>query len=180
MLAISGLAGPADVGPASLPAMLERSDGVIAGRIADRSVREIDAGDGAPLYLTTLAIIGTDLARTRGDAAPGDAIRVDVSFAGGFLDETRGGFVASAPPRDHTRVGRDVVAFYRHEDDLVGGVSGNALVGAGSGLFTAFRSRRGAVIVQGRGRGTAIPRNIALNDLKERAIELETNDDRPR
>ena len=97
----------------TLAEMLTEGDGGVVGRIESRSVRSVDVGDGAPMYFTTIRVVGTDL-------ASGESREVDVIFAGGFVDEERGTFNAEAPAAGETRVGRHVVAFHRHIDDIAG------------------------------------------------------------
>ena len=161
LLLASSLAAP----PSTLSSMLARSDGGIVGRIESRSVQSVDAGDGAPIYFTTIRVTGTDL-------ASGAPRNVDVIFAGGFVDATHGTFNAAAPAADETRVGRHVLAFHEHTENITGGLVGNLLTGARAGLFTTFESRKGATIVQGRGRGHAITRNVKLHDLRASTREI--------
>ncbi len=157
----------------TLVGMLAQSDGGIVGRIESRTVRSVDAGDGAPIYFTMIRITGTDL-------ATGEPRSVDVVFAGGFIDKTHGTFNASAPAADETRVGRQVLAFHKHTENIAGGLAGNLLTGARAGLFTTFESRKGATIVQGRGRGHAVTRNVKLQDLRARAREIIERQSPPR
>ena len=64
------------------------------------------------------------------------------------------------------RVGRRVLMFHRRVEDIAEGFSGEVLVDGGGGLFSWFESRRGETIVQGRGPGSAIARNVRLADLR--------------
>lgn len=158
------LLGARDVRSFNLQTMLTASEGAVAGRIESRSVREATAADGGLIYFTTLRVVGTDL-------ASGESRSVDVVYVGGFLDAERGSFSSTAPPSHQTVVGREVVAFHHRSDDLGGGFGGEALVGGRSGLFTTFRSRKGASIVQGRGAGHAVERNLTLEDLRAQVLE---------
>lgn len=173
LAAVALLGGARDLQTLTLADLLARSDGGVAGRIESRSVRAVDVGDGAPMYFTTIHVVGTDL-------ATGKDARVDVVFAGGFVDETHGTFNASAPAAHETRVGRGVIAFHRRSNDIAGGFAGDVLVGARAGLFTTFDSRRGATIVQGRGRGHAIVKNVTLERLRATVSETLERSKRPR
>lgn len=166
-LAAALCVGARDVQSFTLRQMIDASDGGVVGRIGSRSVQEVDPGDGAPLYITTLRVAGTDL-------ATGAAETIDVMFLGGVIDERRGSFNASMPAAHETRVGRGVVVFHDHADDIVGGLEGELLLGGRASLFTTFESRRGATIVQGRGRGYAVTKNVRLTDLQARVRELHS------
>ncbi|MEM9379285.1 MAG: hypothetical protein AAGB93_04985 [Planctomycetota bacterium] len=157
--------GARDVRSFTLGQLVDASDGAVVGRIDRRSVEEVDAGDGSPIYFTTLRIEGTDL-------ATGEAETIDVMYPGGFVDERRGAFNASMPAAHETRVGRGVVVFHDRRDDVVGGLRGELLLGGRASLFPTFESRRGATIVQGRGRGYAVSKNVRLTDLQARVREL--------
>jgi hypothetical protein len=63
------------------------------------------------------------------------------------------------------------VCFYKHEENMGGDFSGNAIYAWHGGIFRTFE-RRGAVIVQGRGDGYAIPTNVALSELEAQISEL--------
>lgn len=171
--ALALLAGFRDTRSFTLEQMLAASDGGVVGTIEARSVQEVAVEDGTSMFFTTLRIVGTDL-------ATGDPATVEVLFAGGFVDATRGTFNASAPPADWTRIGRGVLAFHDHIDDIAGGLAGSVLVGARAGLFTTFESRRGATIVQGRGRGHAVARNQKLIDLRQTVSEVLARSRSPR
>jgi hypothetical protein len=65
---------------------------------------------------------------------------------------------------DDQKVGNQVVAFYKFEENMGGDLSGNALMTWHGGLYRTFESR-GATFVQGRGDGYAIPTNLRLDAL---------------
>ena len=86
-------------------------------------------------------------------------------FRGGIVSEDLGSFVADAPARHETRVGRWSVVRHRWSENL--GIledgtvlAGEALEGGRAGLFTAFVSTDGALIVQGRRRSVRERRSV--------------------
>ena len=150
------------------------ADGAVLGTIESVSVVEVDPGDGAPLSMTTLRVIGTRLASVgvpRGIAeesgTPGfESEKVhEVTFIGGFVDPEHGSFNSTAPPAHQTQEGRRILYYYQTQDDIAGGVSGNVLLRGRAGLFTAFETRQKRVMVQGRGNAAAIPYNVASDEL---------------
>ena len=52
-----------------------------------------------------------------------------------------------------------------------GGFASNALYASHGGLFRTFQTRKGDVVVQGRGTGYAVSKNIRLTDLQKRSAE---------
>ena len=140
--------------------LLSRSDAGVLGVVIHREVRAFEAPGGGELFFTTARVRGTDL-------ATGAEEIVDVTFPGGFISERRGAHSSTAPPANATRVGRRVLMFHRRVDDIAEGFSGEVPVDGGRGLFSWFDSRRGETIVQGRGPGSAIPRNVRLADLRD-------------
>jgi hypothetical protein len=153
------LLSAAPLGVTARQSLLSRCDGGVIGTVVHREVRAFQAPDGGELFFTTVRVRGTDL-------ATGDEETVDVTFSGGFISERRGAHSSTAPPADATRVGRRVLMFHQHVEDIAEGFSGDVLVDGGRGLFSWFESRRGDKIVQGRGRGSAIHRNVRLTDLR--------------
>lgn len=137
--------------------------GRFLGTIEEVSVQEVDPGDGAPLYLTTLLVRGTRLASGVGSTE--ETVLHEVTFLGGFLDPDHGSFNSTAPPSHQTREGRRILYYYQDQDDIVGGVGGAALLRGRAGLFTAFETQDGAVMVQGRGNAAAIPYNVVSDEL---------------
>ncbi len=150
------------------------ADGAVLGIITGISVQEVDAEDGAPLFLTTLTVSGTKLASPTLPGAPRfeEEAEHQVTFLGGFTDPEHGTFNSTAPPAHATRIGRRVLYYYQSQDDIAGGVAGHALLRGGAGLFTAFEtpnrtdaSAPPTVIVQGRGNTAAIPYNLVRDEL---------------
>ena len=159
-LALVGLLVAAAPSGVSTPqGLLSRSDGGVVGVVVHRKVRAFEAPGGGELFFTTARVRGTDL-------ATGAEETVDVTFPGGFISESRGAYSSTAPPANATRVGRRVLMFHRRVEDIAEGLSGEVLVDGGRGLFSWFESRRGETIVQGRGPGSAIARNVRLADLR--------------
>ena len=169
-LALCGLgAAMAHPVPDALRGLLDGSDGGVLGEVVAKEVRVFAAPDGGELFFTTVRVHGTDL-------ATGAKETVLVTFPGGFISETRGAHSSTAPPADATRVGRRVLMFHRHVEDIAAGFSGDVLVSGSGGLFQWFTSRKGEVIVQGGGPGSGIERNLRVADLRadvRRRLERE-------
>lgn len=153
------LVAAAPSGVTTSQGLLSRSDGGVLGVVVHREVRAFEAPGGGELFFTTARVRGTDL-------ATGAEETVDVTFPGGFISESRGAHSSTAPPANATRVGRRVLMFHRRVEDIAEGFSGEVLVDGGGGLVSWFESRRGETIVQGRGPGSAIARNVRLADLR--------------
>ena len=152
--------GLAQIERLDLPLMVAKSDRSVYGQITARNVIRIDHPvDGHELYFTTLTIEGRSLDN-------GNPVTVDVSHMGGWIDEEQGSFNSEAPSADDTRVGNKVVCFYKHEENMGGDFTGNAIYAWHGGIYRTFE-RKGAVVVQGRGDGYAIPANVALGELEQ-------------
>ncbi len=148
--------------------MVSRSDDAIVGKITARNVIRIDhVTDGPELYFSSLSIDGRSLETN----APRT---VDVWFGGGFINDKDGVFNSEAPTMDDQKIGNEVVAFFKFEENMGGDLSGNALMTWHGGLYRMFESR-GATFVQGRGDGYAIPTNLRLDalDAQVKAISAE-------
>ena len=144
--------------------------GVFVGRIAARDCTAVDPGDGTRLVLTRLTLRGTPLASLGGDGPPPPEEELEVWFRGGIVSEDLGSFVADAPARHETRVGRWAVVVHGRSEELGiledGSVlAGEALQGGRAGLFTAFVATGGELIVQGRP-GARIDRNVPASALR--------------
>lgn len=144
--------------------------GVFVGRIAAKGRTVVDPGDGTKLVLTRLTLRGTRLANLGSDGPPPPDEELEVWFRGGVVSEDLGSFVADAPAEHETRVGRWSVVRHRWSENLGiledgTALAGEALEGGRAGLFTAFVSTDGALIVQGRP-GTQIGRNVPASALQ--------------
>ena len=151
----------ADVERYTLSTLMDASEGATIGSIVSKTFEIVDVGDGAPLVFTRLEVRGTDLATGAPD-------HVEVLFPGGYADDENASFSPSAPARHETRLGRQVLVFHRHSDNMGGGLAGQVLVGSRAGLFTSFTAQDGRTIVQGRGRGYALALNTELKALRSR------------
>jgi hypothetical protein len=150
---------PAQIRSFTLPEMVATADGAVYGQITGVHVfRADDPREGPELYFTTLTLQGRAL-------SDGRALTLDVTFAGGFVDEREGVFNSEAPAADDVRIGQKVVAFYAWSDDLGGGVRGNTLVAAHGGLYRTVDGPRGAAVL-GRGEGYALGANLRLAELE--------------
>lgn len=142
----------------TLEEMVQTADQAVYGQIIDSHVtRVVSPADGSENFYTTLTLQG----RTLADDQP---ITIDVTFRGGFLNETEGVFNSEAPAADDIKVGRRVVAFYRWSDDMGGGMPANALVAAHGGLYRTVQSPSGPAVL-GRGEGYAISSNRYVSQL---------------
>lgn len=156
--------GTAQIKSFTLAEMVQTADQAVHGQIIASRVTRVDsATDGAGLYFTTLTIQGRAL-------QSGKPTTVDVTYHGGFVNETEGVFNSEAPAADDVKVGKRVVAFYRWTDDMGGGKSANALVAAHGGLYRVVEGGRGATVL-GRGAGYAIQHNQRVDQL-ESAVRL--------
>lgn len=157
--------GTAQIERLDLEQMVAKTDNTVFGTITAKQVFRIDHPvDGPELYFTTLTIQGKSL-RTNQN------MTVDVTFAGGFIDDETGVHNSEAPAADDVRVGYKVVAFYKWTDNMGGGLAANALYAAHGGLYTTFEARKGTM-VQGRGEGYAITTNTPLAELNATIVEL--------
>jgi hypothetical protein len=157
--------GTAQIERLDLAQMVAKTDNAVLGKIVARHVVRIDHPvDGPELYFSTLTIEGKSLQN-------GKPVTVDVSHMGGWIDETHGSFNSEAPSADDTKIGNTVVCFYKHVENMGGDFAGNVIYTWHGGIYRTFE-RKGAVIVQGRGDGYAIPTNIALSDLESQVSTL--------
>ena len=155
----------------TLRQMVHKTDGAVYGEIVDRIVTAVTVFDGAEeLYFTTLHVEGRSLFN-------GKKSKVAVSFPGGFLDGERGVYNSEAPSADDQALGNRVIVFYKWSDNMGGGFASNALYASHGGLFRTFVTRKGDVVVQGRGVGYAVPANRTLGHLETEVLEhRETRD----
>ena len=148
-----------------LTQMLEQTDDCVFGRIEARRVLRIDHPvDGPGLYFTTLTVVGRSLVSE-------EDVRVDVTYAGGFVDERNGVFNSEAPSEDEVRLGTEVVVFHGWSSNLGGDLAGQALWGSHGGLYPCRTNRAGETIVLGRGVGYPIDANTSLESLASEVRE---------
>jgi hypothetical protein len=164
-LALLFVPGLAKIERLTLAQMVRRADNCVAGRIVARQVFRVDhPRDGDELYFTRLSIEGRSL-------CTGRSIEVAVTFAGGVMPDGDGVWNSEAPAADDTKVGNDVVVFYKWSDNLGGDVAGNALYCAHGGLFRIAHTRKGDFVL-GRGEGYAIDGNALLGELEKQIVAL--------
>ena len=155
---------PAQIKSFTLEEMVQTADQAIYGQIIGSRVFRVDSPiDGEGLFFTTITIQGRTLAE-------GQATTVDVTFRGGFQNETEGVFNSEAPAADDVKLGKRVVAFYRWSDDIGGGVPANALMVGHGGLYRTVDGPHGAAVL-GRGEGYAVTTNRYVAQL-ESAVRL--------
>lgn len=161
-----GAFGQAQIERLTLSQMVQRTDDGVQGRIVEREVFRVDHPvDGPELYYTSLLVQGESL-------KTGEEAQVVVTFPGGWIDRENGVDNSEAPTADETTIGREVVVFHKWTDNMGGDVSGNALYASHGGLYTTFLNRRGDLVVQGRGPGYAIERNVSYATLKNQVAAI--------
>jgi len=159
-ISAAAVLGTAQIERLDLNQMVQRADDAVVGTIVERNVIRIDHPvDGPELYFTSITVEGRSLSTNQPTS-------VDMWFGGGFINETDGVFNSEAPSMDDQKVGNQVVAFYKFEDNMGGDLSGNALMCWHGGLYRTFESRS-ATFVQGRGDGYAIGTNVRLDALDQ-------------
>jgi len=157
-ISAAAVLGTAQIERLDLNQMVQRADDAVVGTIVERNVIRIDHPvDGPELYFTSITVEGRSLSTNQPTS-------VDMWFGGGFINETDGVFNSEAPSMDDQKVGNQVVAFYKFEENMGGDLSGNALMCWHGGLYRTFESRN-ATFVQGRGDGFAIGQNVRLDML---------------
>ena len=165
VLGLAGTAGLAQIKELTLPEMVADTDNAIYGEIVGSHVFRIDHPvDGPELYFTTLTLEGTSM-------VDGTPLTVDVTYMGGFIDEENGVWNSEAPSADDVKIGNQVVAFYKWQDNMGGDVAANALYAMHGGLFRTVDGPRGTVVL-GRGNGYAVNKNIKLTDLDKAITSL--------
>jgi hypothetical protein len=159
LLGIAGAAGWAQIKSLTLEEMVASADNAVYGTIVSSHVFRVDHPiDGPEMYFTTLRIDGRSLA----DSTP---ITVDVTYHGGFINETEGVFNSEAPSADDVKIGNRVLAFYAWKDNMGGGVAANGLVASHGGLYRTVDGPGGATVL-GRGQGYALNRNVRVGSLE--------------
>jgi len=157
--------GTAQIEKLNLEQMVAKTDNSVLGRITAKQVIRVDHPiDGPELYYTRLTVQGRSLVN-------GLQQTVVITYAGGFIDEEHGVWNSEAPSDADTKIGNQVVAFYKWSDNMGGDVEGNALYAAHGGLFRTIAGRNG-LVVQGRGEGYAIANNTTLSALDAQITSL--------
>ena len=160
--------GMAQIKAMNLDEMVETADSAVHGQIIDRHVFRVDDPiDGPELYYTTLTIEGRDV-------ETGDLMTVDVTYHGGFINDTEGVYNSEAPSKDDTQVGTPVIAFYKWQDNMGGSVAANAIVAAHGGLYRTIGAGN-TEIVLGKGEGYAIDHNMMVDDLSQAIQYIQGN-----
>ena len=168
LLAAVATQGDAQILRLDLKQMVAQTDGAVYGTIqASETIRIDHPIDGPELYYTTLTISGVDV-------KTGTPKTINVSYAGGFINETEGVYNSEAPKADVVKVGAEVLAFHKWTDNMGGDFASNAIYAAHGGIYQTFSDVRGNVIVQGRGDGYAIPSNIHLSNLRNNVREFSS------
>jgi hypothetical protein len=165
-LALLSAIGLSQIKEMTLAEMVAEADGAVYGEITGSHVFVVDSPvDGPELYFTTLTIegrmVGTDTLVTK-----------EVTFQGGFIDDEHGVYNSEAPAADDVKIGNRVVAFTKWQDDICGGVPGNALMCAHGGLYRTMDGPSGTMVL-GRGEGYAISTNRRIEKLDSQVRTLK-------
>lgn len=160
LLGIAAHDGQAQIKKYTLPEIVTEADGAVFGQIvAKRVFRVDDPVDGPELYFTTITVQG----RLLDDET---TVSMDLTYNGGFIDDEHGVWNSEAPSAADTKIGNQIVAFFKWQDNIGGGVSANAIVAMHGGLYrTASGGSRPVVL--GRGAGYAIERNVSVSNLEK-------------
>ena len=167
VLAAFLLLGPAlgaQVRALTLSEMVEVADQGVFGQILSKRVQRLDALDGRTLYYTTMVVEGRQL-------ADGTPVRVEVAFPGGFINEEEGYWHSESPSADETRVGSEIIAFYKWSPGMGGALDANWLYANHGGLFRTVAGPADHVVL-GRGEGYAIAKNMRLSDLDQSVAKI--------
>jgi hypothetical protein len=158
LVAAATAVGTSQIKRLTLPEMVGETDNAVVGEIVGKRVFRVDHPiDGAELYFTTLTIEGRSM-------LDDSLVTVDVTYTGGFLNEEEGVYNSEAPSDDDTRIGNQVVVFYRWSNDIGGNVHANALHAAHGGLYRTVVGPDGPVVL-GRGEGYALAKNLKVQSL---------------
>ena len=164
-LAGTALLSTAQIERLNLEQMVVKTDNALIGEITKKEVIRIDHPiDGPELYYTHLTIEGRSLV----DGAESTAV---VTFPGGFIDDENGVWNSEAPTDAETKIGTEVVAFYKWSDNMGGDLAANALYASHGGIFRTVKGRKGKVVM-GKGDGYAVSSNIALTQLDAKITEI--------
>ncbi len=163
-LIAAGVAGTAQIERLTLDQMVAKTDNSV-GEITKKEVIRIDHPiDGPELYFTHLTVEGRSL-------VDGKKMTAVVTYPGGFIDDENGVWNSEAPSDEDTKLGNQVVVFFKHTKNLGGDLEADALYASHGGLFRTAKSQSGTVVL-GRGEGYAISDNTQLSVLDESVTEL--------
>lgn len=158
--------GRAQIERLDLSQMIAKTDNSMVGEIIASKVFRIDHPvDGPQLYYTTLTVRGRSL-------VDGKTLTVPVTFPGGFINPEEGVHNSEAPAADETRIGNEVVVFYKWSDNMGGDVAGNALYASHGGIYRVVKSGQQFVTL-GKGQGYAIDKNWTLKALDTEISKLD-------
>ena len=165
-LTVCGALGVAQIERLDLDQMVAKTDNSIVGQITAKKVFRIDHPvDGPELYYTTLTVRGRSL-------VDGKLITVPVTYPGGFINPEEGVYNSEAPSDAETRIGNEVVLFYKWTDNMGGDVAGNALYASHGGIYRVAKSGSEYVTL-GKGEGYAISKNWKLKALDAEITRLD-------
>ncbi|MFT7671400.1 MAG: hypothetical protein ACI8X5_004118 [Planctomycetota bacterium] len=157
--------GEAQIERLTLTQMVSRTDNALIGQIVASEVIRIDHPvDGPELYFTQLTVEGNSLENGKFETTV-------ITFAGGFIDDENGVWNSEAPSAEDTKVGNDVVVFYKHTNNMGGDLEANSLFAAHGGLYRTVDGPSGKVVL-GRGEGYAVSTNIKVQNLDSRITAI--------
>ena len=162
--ATTATVGHAAIVRLNLSEMMAQVDNAVRGEIVAKKVfRASHPVDGSTHY-TVLTIEGKSL-------IDGRDVTVDVTYLGGVVSDTEATHNSEAPREQMTGRGRQVVAFYKHTDNMGFGISGNAIYAAHGGIYTVAKKGSKEVVL-GRGTGYAVNANEETPALSARITDI--------
>ncbi len=140
----------------TLSQMVQKTDAAVLGTITDvHSVLFVPDGEGRMIY-TVVTIQGEDL-------YTGLPRTIDAAFVGG-THKGESMLVTSMPAPSEYRIGNEVLIFSGKVEGW-GPEIDRCVYASMGGIFRTVDTRKGLVLL-GKGKGTAVERNIRLSDLR--------------
>jgi hypothetical protein len=87
------------------------------------------------------------------------------------MDDEHGVWNSEAPSSEDTKLGNQVVVFFKHCENMGGDLEADALYASHGGLFRTARGKNGLVVL-GRGDGYAIAHNTLVESLDESITQI--------
>ncbi len=164
-LLTAGAFATAQIERLTLDQMVAKTDNSVIGKITKKEVIVFDHPiDGPELYYTHLTVEGRSL-------VSGKKMTAIVTHHGGFINDEEGVWNSEAPSAEDTKIGNEVVVFFKHTKNMGGDLEADALYASHGGLYRTAKSPNG-VVVLGRGEGYAIQDNTLLEVLDESITEI--------
>ena len=145
----------ASIEPLTLEKMLSYSDGCIVGKITSKKGYLANIPTLGQIVITKLTIEGKEI-------LTGKKKSVEVAYLGGSADGVSIQ-VSNQPPDRETTPGNKVLVFYYYDKVF----NANMIIAQLGGIFMIQKGPLGDVVI-GKGVGSAVPRNILLNNLENK------------